>query len=79
MPKKIKLIVTYIKAISPGLVFIFLGLWLTYTRKYYPNWCNFQVDMGPYHDLFGIFAIIIGIFSIIHTIQRLKNINNNDH
>ena len=79
MFNKIKLIINFVKVISPGLVFIFLGLWLTYTRKYYPNWCNFRIDMGPYHELFGIVAIIIGISSIIHTILRLKNINNNDH
>jgi len=78
MLKKFKLIITYIKSISPGLVFIFLGLWLTYTRRFYPNWCNFKIDMGPHHDLFGILSILVGIFSIIHTIRRLKNLNNND-
>ena len=62
MFKKLELLVTNIKSISPGLAFIFLGLWLTYTRRFYPNWCNFKIDMGPHHDLFGILSILVGIF-----------------
>jgi len=59
-------------AIATGICCVLIGFFAIFQRKFFSSQYGRYIDLGQYHQVFGIFVLIIGLLFIFTTLRKKK-------